>query len=135
MQDLSEYIKVLQKQLKTQKNQELATLLNIEEQRVLGWCNGEELPDDDTCIRLAFIAGDDPARVLILKHVSSASIMSRTFWEKIDIKSRYGRTFPTSLAEDSQNDRRHSVIQFNGADRRSLYNRRMGLDRRLLLAS
>src|SRR6266446_4348952 len=136
MQNLVEYFEGLKKQLKMQKDQELAAQLNIDEQRVSRWCNGEEIPDDDTCIRLAFIAGDDPANVLVLKHLSSASLISRPFWEKISTKLQNGRTVPKFmiLNEGTKFDRRNSVIKFTGADRRSLYDRRRGLDRRLLLA-
>ena len=134
MQDLSAYLQNLKERLNIQNNRELATQLNVDEQRVSRWCNGEEIPDDDSCIKLAFIAGDDPADVLILKHLSSASIMAKGFWEKVSIKHRYGRTIPKSLDKGSEYDRRHNVIQFTGADRRSLSDRRRGLDRRLLLA-
>jgi transcriptional regulator with XRE-family HTH domain len=135
MQSLSEYIKDLKKGLKIQKNEELAKQLNIDEQTVSRWCNGEEIPDDDTCIRLAFIAGDDPAKVLILRYLSSASIMSSAFWETISIKYRYGWTLPKSRNIGSRYDRRHRDIQITGTDRRSLDDRRRGLDRRLPLAS
>ena len=134
MQDLSAYLQNLKEQLNIQNNGALATQLKIDEQRVSRWCNGEEVPDDDSCIKLAFIAGDDPAKVLIIKHLSSASITARDIWEKVSIKYRYGRTSPKSLDKGSEYDRRHSVIQFNGADRRSRNNRRRGLDRRLVLA-
>jgi len=134
MQDLSAYLQNLKERLNIPNNRELATQLNVDEQRVSRWCNGEEIPDDDICIKLAFIAGDDPADVLILKHLSSASIMARAFWEKVSIKHRYGRTIPKSLDKGSEYDRRHNVIQFTGADRRSLSDRRRGLDRRLLFA-
>ncbi|HET6465463.1 MAG TPA: helix-turn-helix transcriptional regulator [Nitrospiria bacterium] len=134
MQDLSAYLQNLKERLNIPNNRELATQLNVDEQRVSRWCNGEEIPDDDSCIKLAFIAGDDPADVLILKHLSSASIMARAFWEKVSIKHRYGRTIPKSLDKGSEYDRRHNVIQFTGADRRSLSDRRRGLDRRLLFA-
>ena len=137
MQNLSEYIQDLKNQLKMQEKQELAERLNIDEQTILGWGKGEQIPDDDTCIRLAFIAGDDPARVLVLKHLSSASIMSRDFWEKISIKYRDGRTVPKFmiLNEGTKFDRRQIDMQFTGTNRRSLYERRRDLDRRLLLAS
>ncbi|MBI3596295.1 MAG: helix-turn-helix transcriptional regulator [Nitrospirae bacterium] len=134
MQDLSAYLQNLKEQLSIQKNGELATQLNIDEQRVSRWCNGEEIPDDDSCIKLASIAGDDPAKVLILKHLSSTSIMARAYWEKVSIKYRYGRTSPKSLDKGSEHDRRHRVIQFKGADRRLLHDRRRWLDRRLVLA-
>jgi hypothetical protein len=135
MQNLSEYIQSLKERLKTQNNPGLATQLRTDEQRVSRWCSGEEIPDDDTCIRLAFIAGDDPAKVLILKHLSSGSVMSAAFWEKISIKYRHGRIFPNSLGEGSHYDRRTRVSQYNGADRRLLRDRRRGVDRRLVLAS
>ena len=134
MQDLSAYIQNLKEQLRIQKAPQLAAQLNIDERRVSKWCNGEEVPDDDNCIRLAWIAGDDPAKVLILKHLSSASIMSRAFWEKVTIKYQYGRIFRRSLDKGSQYDRRHSVMQLIDADQRSLYNRRIGFDRRLATA-
>jgi hypothetical protein len=134
MRDLSAYIRNLKEQLSTQKSEELAAQLDTDEQRVLRWCNGEEIPDDDSCIKLAFIAGDDPSKVLVLKHLSSASIMARAFWEKVSVKYRDGWTFPKSLDKGSQYDRRHSVIQFSGTDRRSVDDRRRGLDRRLALA-
>ncbi|HUK56154.1 MAG TPA: helix-turn-helix transcriptional regulator [Nitrospiria bacterium] len=134
MQDLSAYLQSLKEQLNIRNNGELAARLNIDEQRVSRWCQGEELPDDDSCIKLASMAGDDPAKVLILKHLSSASITARSFWEKVSIKYRHGRTFPKSLDKGSQYDRRHKVLQFTGADRRSPYDRRRELDRRLGLA-
>jgi len=134
MRDLSAYIRNLKEQLSTQKSEELAAQLDTDEQRVLRWCNGEEIPDDDSCIKLAFIAGDDPAKVLILRHLSSASLMGRDIWEKVSIKYRYGRTSPKSLDKGSEYDRRHSVLQFTGADRRLRNERRRGPDRRLVLA-
>jgi transcriptional regulator with XRE-family HTH domain len=134
IQDLSAYLQNLKEQLNIRNNGELATQLNVDEQRVSRWCNGEEIPDDESCIKLASIAGDDPAKVLILKHLSSASIMARDAWEKVSIKYRYGRTTPKSPGKRSEYDRRHSVLQFTGADRRSLNDRRRGLDRRLVLA-
>ena len=137
MQEIAEYVQDLKKQLKMQDNQELAERLHIDEQTVLKWCNGEEIPDEDTCIQLAYIAKEDPAKVLILKHLSSASKDSRDFWEKISVKYRYGRTLPNFLIlkDDSQFDRRNNVIKFTGADQRLLHDRRRGQDRRLLLAS
>ena len=135
IQDLSAYLQNLKEQLNIRNNGELATQLKIDEQRVSRWCNGEEIPDDDSCIKLAFIAGDDPAKVLVLKNLSSASIMARAFWEKLSINYRYGRTSPKFMDKGSEYDRRHSVLQFTGADRRSLNDRRRGLDRRLVLAS
>jgi len=135
MQDLSAYLQNMKEQLNIQNNGELATLLHIDEQRVSRWCNGEEVPDDDSCIKLAFVAGDDPAKVLVLKHLSSASIMARAFWEKVSIRYQYGRTFPKFLGERSEYNRRHSAIPFTGADRRSLNDRRRGLDRRMALAN
>jgi transcriptional regulator with XRE-family HTH domain len=134
MQDLSAYLQNLKEQLNIQNNGELAAQLNVDEQKVSRWCNGEEIPDDESCIKLASIAGDDPAKVLILKHLSSASIMSRAFWEKVSVRYRYGRTFPKFLGKRSQTDRRRSVLQFTGSDRRSRHDRRRGLDRRLGLA-
>jgi len=134
MQELSAYLQNLKEQLNIRNNGELATQLNVDEQRVSRWCNGEELPDDDSCIKLAFIAGDDPAKVLILRHLSSASLMGRDIWEKVSIKYRYGRTSPKSLDKGSEYDRRHSVLQFTGADRRLRNERRRGPDRRLVLA-
>ena len=134
MQDLSAYIQNLSEQLSSRKNGELATQLNIDEQRVSRWCNGEEIPDDESCLKLAYLAGDDPAKVLILKQLASASITARAFWEKVSIKFRDGRTFLKSLDKGAQYDRRHSVIPLTGADRRSLDDRRRGLDRRLALA-
>jgi hypothetical protein len=134
MQDLSTYLQNLKEQLNIRNNGELATQLNIDEQRVTRWCNGEEVPDDDSCIKLAFIAGDDPAKVLILKHLSSASIMARDIWEKVSIKYRYGRTSPKAQDKRSEYDRRHSVVKFTGTDRRSRHDRRRGLDRRIVLA-
>jgi len=134
MQDLSAYLQNLKQRLNIQNNGELAAQLKIEEQKVSRWCNGEEIPDDDSCIKLANIAGDDPAKVLILKHLSSASIMSRAFWENVSIKYRYGRTSPKSLDKRSEYDRRRSVLQFTGTDRRLMHDRRRGLDRRLGLA-
>jgi len=137
MQNLSEYIQDLKKQLKMQENQELAESLNIDEQTILRWCKGEQIPDDDTCIELAYIAKDDPANVLILKHFSSASKKSSEYWEKISIKFRHGRTVPKFmiLNERTKFDRRHSDIQVTGTNRRSLHDRRKVLDRRLPLAS
>jgi transcriptional regulator with XRE-family HTH domain len=136
MQSLSEYIKELKKELKMQENQELAAQMNVGEDRVARWCEGEEMPDDDTCVRLAYIAKGDPANVLILKQLSSATNASREYWEKISIKYQYGRTAPRFLfaSQGSSLDRRSNVIQFNGADRRKMNDRRSG-DRRLLLAS
>lgn len=134
MQDLSEYLRNLKEQLSIQKKEELAAQLNIDEQKVSRWFNGEELPDDDSCIRLAFIAGDDPGKVLILKHLSSAPITARAFWEKVTIKYLDGRTIPKTMDKRSQYDRRRSVTQITGADRRSKNDRRRGLDRRLALA-
>jgi hypothetical protein len=134
MQDLSAYLQNLKEQFNIQNNGELAARFNIDEQRFSRWCDGEEIPDDDSCIKLASIAGDDPAKVLILKHLSSASEMARSFWEKVSIKYRYGRTFPKSLGKGSEYDRRRSVLQFTGSDRRLLHDRRRGLDRRLGLA-
>jgi len=134
MQDLSAYLQNLKGQLNIRNNGELATQLKIDEPRVSRWCNGEEIPDDESCIQLAFMAGDDPAKVLILKHLSSASLMGRDIWEKVSIKYRYGRTSPKSLDKGSEYDRRHSVLQFTGADRRLRNERRRGLDRRLVLA-
>ncbi|HTN44637.1 MAG TPA: hypothetical protein VMN77_12675 [Nitrospiria bacterium] len=135
MQDISAYVRNLKEQLAAQKNGDLAEQLKIDEAKLSRWCNGEEIPDDESCIKLASVAGDDPAKVLILKNLSTASMMTRSFWEKAFIKYRYGRTFPISLIQRSRNDRRRSVIQFKGADRRLLLNdRRRGLDRRLGLA-
>ena len=135
MQELAEYIKDLKEQQKKLKKQGLAVQLNVDEQTVSRWSSGEEIPDDESCIRLAFIAGDDPAKVLILKYFSSSSNMSRPFWEKVYIKYRYGRTFAQAMSERSPYDRRNGALQFNGDDRRKAQDRRRGLDRRLLLAS
>lgn len=134
MQDLSAYLRNLKEQLNIRNNGELATQLNIDEQRVSRWCNGEEIPDDDSCVKLALIAGEDPGKVLVLKNLSSASMMARAFWEKVSIKYRYGRTSPKAQDTRSEYDRRRSVIPITGTDRRSLNDRRKGLDRRFVLA-
>jgi len=134
MQDLSTYLKKLKDDLGVEKTGELALQLRIAEQRFSRWCNGEEIPDDESCVKIAIMAGDDPAKVLILKHLSSAPIMARDPWEKIYIKYRDGWTGPKPETGDSQFDRRRSVLPFDGTDRRTRNDRRQGLDRRLALA-
>jgi hypothetical protein len=134
MQDLSAYLRNLKEQLSIQKKEGLAAQLDMDEQTLSKWCDGEALPDEDSCMKIALIAEEDPAKILILKHLSSAPMMARDSWEKIYIKYRYGRTAPKPEVEVSPYDRRHSVAQFTGVDRRARDDRRRGLDRRLALA-
>jgi hypothetical protein len=134
MQDLSAYLKNLKDHLGVEKTGELALQLRIAEQRFSRWCDGEEIPDDESCVKIAIMAGDDPAKILILKHLATAPIMARDPWEKIYFKYRDGRTAPRPGAEESTYDRRRSAAQYTGVDRRAQNDRRRGLDRRLALA-
>jgi len=133
MQDLSGYLTSLNERLGDQKAEELAQL-NIAEQRFTRWCSGDEIPDDESCIKIALMAGDDPAKVLILKNLSSAPVNAKAFWEKVSIKYRDGRTISRSMDTGVASDRRRRVQPFDGADRRASHDRRRGLDRRLALA-
>src|SRR5262245_43028006 len=111
MQKLSDYIQELKNKIKTEENQDLSRPLQVDEQSGSRWVSGEEIPDDGTCVELAYIAKEDPAKIIILKHLSSAAGDSREFWEKISIKYRYGRTVTKPWEEGSRYDRRHSSVQ------------------------
>lgn len=93
MENLGNYLKNLQEKLGFPDPKNLADQLSISPESIKNILQNKLIPDDELCLRIAYLAGDDPALVLAIAHFSSANVTAKTYWEKIFLKLKNGRVF------------------------------------------
>ncbi|HEX9757433.1 MAG TPA: hypothetical protein VGB26_06485 [Nitrospiria bacterium] len=140
MENLENYLENLQKKLGLTDSENLADRLSIPHETLKGMLRNQWIPNDELCLRIAYLSGDDPALVLAIAHFSTAKLTSKPFWEKILLKLRNGRVFSRGYRDRrSWNERRllyskppPPLVSGSTPERRQgAENRRMVMDRRL----
>ena len=83
MSEFSIYLEGVKAKLGIKSDNQLAIKLSISQSAVAGWTNSGRTPEDETCIKIANLAGDDPSQVILLAHKVKASEKTRPYWDKI----------------------------------------------------
>jgi plasmid maintenance system antidote protein VapI len=132
MGNFADYMKAVQERLNLHSLVALAEQLSIPSESVEKIIRNELTPDDELCLRIAYLTGDDPALVLALAHYDSATVITRPYWEKILLKLRDGRVHHSTLTDRrSWNERRMQSSGGSTAQKVSLsHDRRQKIDRR-----
>lgn len=77
------YLKGVKTKLKITSDRQLAVKLGVTQSYVSQIMSGGQIPNDDICVRIAELAGDDPIHVLLIAHIDRSSIVSRLYWEHL----------------------------------------------------
>ena len=93
METVGEYLARVQGQLGIPNSQELAERLSLPVETIEGILRNEIIPEDNICLKIAYLAGDDPVFILAMAHFSSGSVLTKPYWEKILFKLKDGRVF------------------------------------------
>ncbi len=138
MERFADYMKAVQERLDLHSPAALAEQLSVSSEMVEEIIRNESTPHDELCLKIAYLAGDDPILILVLAHYTSATVNTRPYWEKILLKLRNGRVHHSTLTDRrSWNERRISSSKSStlqtaalSHDRRQEIDRRTWLDRR-----
>lgn len=82
MTEFTVYLKGIKAKLGIKSDRELAFKIGVSPAYISNMKLGQ-IPDDDVCLKIAEIAGDDPGKVLLLAHKSKASEKSKPYWESL----------------------------------------------------
>ncbi len=83
MTDFTKYLEGVKAKVGIKSDLQLAVRIGVSYSLVHGFLHSNRIPGDDICVKIAELAGDDPARVIALAHVVKASGASKRAWEKI----------------------------------------------------
>ncbi|MBI4847544.1 MAG: helix-turn-helix domain-containing protein [Nitrospirae bacterium] len=83
MTEFATYVEGIKVKLGIKSDRELALKLGIAPPSLCNIVNGHGIPSDDTCLKIAALAGDDPEQVLLLAHKSKASEKSKPYWDSL----------------------------------------------------
>ena len=93
METVGEYLARVQERLYISDSEELAERLLLSVEMVEGILQNKVIPEDKICLRIAYLAGDDPVFILAMAHYSSGNVFTKPYWEKILFKLKDGRVF------------------------------------------
>ncbi len=83
MTEIVAYLQNVKIRLGIKSDRQLAMKSEITQAAICSIMGGGSVPTDETCIRIALLAGDDPAYVIALARKSKASEASRPYWDRI----------------------------------------------------
>ncbi len=83
MTEFSKYLGGVKAKLAIKNDYQLSIKSGIAYSTIQSWMKAGKVPEDDVCIKIANLAGDDPARVILLAHKAKASDVSKPYWNKI----------------------------------------------------
>lgn len=131
METVGKYLARVQERLCISDSKELADRLLISVEMVEGVLRNETVPEDKLCLRIAYLAGDDPVFILAMAHYSSGNVFTKPYWEKIWFKLKDGRVFhPGYKDRRSSADRRILKRDPPPKENRKVFDRREYVDRR-----
>lgn len=81
MTEFSQYLSSVKVRLGMRSERELALKLGISTTSIYNIIKGSSIPDDDKCLKIAEISGDDADKILLLAHKCKASDKSRPIWD------------------------------------------------------
>jgi DNA-binding XRE family transcriptional regulator len=83
MNTLVKYLEGGRSKMGMKSDRALALRVGITQSSMHNIMAGMSTPSDDTCMKIAELAGDDPARVIALAHMAKAPGASKKAWDKI----------------------------------------------------
>jgi transcriptional regulator with XRE-family HTH domain len=83
MTDIIKYLEGVKVKLGISSDRALAHKIGITQSAISNIMAGASIPSDETCIKIAELAGDDPALVILMAHKSKASEATKKHWAKI----------------------------------------------------
>lgn len=83
MTEIARYLEGVKAKLDIKSDTQLAIRLGVSQAAVQKWMKTGAVPDDDMCLKIAEIAADDPAMVILLAHKSRASEATKKHWARI----------------------------------------------------
>lgn len=83
MTDIVKYIEGIKVGKGIKSDRQLAALVGITQPSMTNILGGLSVPKDETCVKIAELAGEDPAIVILLAHKSKASEATKKHWAKI----------------------------------------------------
>ena len=83
MNDLVRYLEGAKAKVGIKTNNEMARRIGLTSPGFFAIMQGRVVPSDDTCIKIAEVAGDDAERVLLLARKARAPESSKPYWDSI----------------------------------------------------
>lgn len=83
MTDFVKYLEGVKAKLGISSDRQFAGQIGVSQSFMSNMMAGWQVPEDDTCIKIAKLAGDNPERIILLARKSKASDTSRPYWEHI----------------------------------------------------
>ena len=83
MNELVSYLRDLKARLGIKSDRELASKIGMTQAGICNIMTGGGLPNDEHCVKIALLGGDDPAHIIALAHKSKASESMRPYWDRI----------------------------------------------------
>ncbi len=83
MNDLISYLREVKTRNNIKSDREFALKVGLTQAAMSNFMGGAGSPNDESCIKIARFAGDDPARVIALAHKCKATENSRPYWDKL----------------------------------------------------
>lgn len=132
METVGKYLAGVQKRLCISNSKELAERLLISVDMVEDILGNEMVPEDELCLRIAYLAGDDPVLILAMAHYASGNVFTKPYWEKILFKLKDGRVFHQGYRDRRSWADRRIINQVKPREEnRKIFDRREYFDQRI----
>lgn len=83
MTEFAKYLTGVKAKMGIKSDNQLSIKLGVSQSAVQSWSVGGRVPEDDTCIKIASLSGDDPSQVILLAHKVKATDAAKPYWDKI----------------------------------------------------